>query len=226
MHKKAIVLLSGGIDSATCLAIAGSKGYECYALSFDYGQRSKVEIDSAKKIALENDTKEHRIINLRDLGGFGGSALTDHSKKVKTDDHKAEIPSSYVPARNTVFLSIALSWAEAIDAECIFIGVHNDDRSCYPDCRPLYIDKYQEMANVANKRGVEGNPIKINTPLLNLEKSEIITIGNKLGLDYTYTVTCYQADSNGLACGQCLSCTTRKHGFEAAGIPDQTRYVD
>ena len=224
MNKKTIVLLSGGMDSATCLAIAKSKNYECYILSFDYGQRSISELNAAKRIAKSFEVSEHRIINMRDIGNFGGSAITDHDIPLKIDNHTNEIPSSYVPARNTVFLSIALSWAEAVMADNIFIGIHNDDRSCYPDCRPEYIKKYQEMANIANRRGVEGNPIVICTPLLNLTKSEIIITGSKLGVNYADTVTCYQADENGFACGNCLSCYTRKEGFRLARIPDPTRY--
>ncbi|MEE3002949.1 MAG: 7-cyano-7-deazaguanine synthase QueC [Pseudomonadota bacterium] len=223
-NKKAIVLLSGGLDSATCLALATNKNLSCYALSFDYGQRSKVELNSATKIANNHNVVVHKIVNLQDLGSFGGSTITDHSLSMQISDHKPQIASSYVPARNTVFLAIALSWAEAIDADYIYIGVHNDDRSCYPDCRPEYIEKFQYMANVANKKGVEGKPIKIEAPLLNKSKAEIITLGTKLGLDYSKTVTCYQADEEGRACGKCLSCCTRKSGFAMAGIPDPTIY--
>lgn len=222
--SKAVVLLSGGIDSATCLAMAKDKGHNVYALSFDYGQRSVIEIQSARAIATSLGAIEHKIVNLRDLGGFGGSALTDTNIELKTSNHKTEIPTSYVPGRNTVFIAIALSLAEAINADEIYTGIHNDDRSCYPDCRPEYIDAYRQLAMLSNKRGIENNPIKITTPLLNMTKGEIIRAGNELGLDYTNTVTCYQANDKGEACGKCLSCTTRKNGFSEAGIPDQTRY--
>ena len=224
MQKKAIVLLSGGLDSATCLAIAKQQGFDIYALSFNYGQRSQVELNAAARIAKISNVKEHKIINLTDLGSFGGSAITDHNIELKTKDHDDKIPTSYVPARNTVFLSIALSWAEALDAGSIYIGVHDDDRACYPDCRPEYIEKFQQMANVANKRGVQGNPIKITAPLLKMQKSQIIAIGTELGIDYSNTITCYQADNDGRACGICLSCSTRKQSFIDANVPDPTKY--
>lgn len=222
--KKAIILLSGGIDSTTCLAIAKHEGYTPYALSFDYGQRSQIELTAAKKIAVALGAMEHRVVNLTDLGKFGGSAITDHSQTLKTTGHDHHIPTSYVPGRNTVFLSIALSWAEALDADAIFIGVHADDTMCYPDCRPAYIDRYQHMANIANKRGVEGHPIQIKTPILHMKKSAIITWGTQLGVDYRDTITCYQADSEGRACGQCLSCSTRRDSFMDAGVTDPTSY--
>lgn len=224
MPQRAIVLLSGGIDSTTCLAIAKKSGYTPYALSFNYGQRSQVELDAAHVIAKQLAVVEHRIVDLTDIGRFGGSAITDHTKALKTDNHDHHIPSSYVPGRNTIFLAIALSWAEALDAEAIFIGVHDDDTMCYPDCRPAYIAAYQEMANLANKRGVEGRPIRIETPVLSMKKSAIVALGAKLGVDYTNTVTCYQADSEGRACGKCLSCTTRRASFLTAGLADPTRY--
>jgi 7-cyano-7-deazaguanine synthase len=225
MTKRAVILLSGGIDSTTCLAIAKNAGFASYALSFNYGQRSQVELQAAQKIAKQLGAVEHRIVDLTDLGRFGGSAITDHNLALKTSQHDHQIPTSYVPGRNTVFLSIALSWAEALDAEAIFIGVHDDDTMCYPDCRPAYIDAYQQMANLANKRGVEGNPIHIETPILTMKKSDIVALGAELGVDYRDTVTCYQADNEGRACGQCLSCTTRRESFLTAQLPDPTRYV-
>ena len=224
MSKRAVILLSGGIDSTTCLAIAKNGGFSPYALSFNYGQRSQVELDAARKIAGQLAAVEHRGVDLTDIGRFGGSAITDHKQALKTDNHDHHIPTSYVPGRNTIFLSIALSWAEALDAEAIFIGVHDDDTMCYPDCRPAYIAAYQDMANLANKRGVEGRPIQIKTPILHMKKSAIVTLGSELGVDYKDTVTCYQADSEGRACGKCLSCTTRRESFIAAQLPDPTRY--
>jgi len=224
MSKRAVILLSGGIDSTTCLAIAKKNGFAPYALSFNYGQRSQVELNAASRIAKQLGAVEHRVVDLTDVGRFGGSAITDHNQKLKTDSHDHHIPTSYVPGRNTVFLSIALSWAEALDAEVIFIGVHDDDTMCYPDCRPAYIAAYQEMANLANKRGVEGDPIRIETPILHMKKSTIVALGAELGVDYKDTVTCYQADSEGRACGKCLSCTTRRDAFITARLPDPTRY--
>ena len=225
MQKRAVILLSGGIDSTTCLAIAKNAGFIPYALSFNYGQRSQVELQAASRIATQLTVAEHRVVDLTDIGRFGGSALTDHRQALQITDHDHRIPTSYVPGRNTVFLSIALSWAEALAADAIFIGVHDDDTMCYPDCRPAYIEAYQAMANLANKQGVEGRPIRIETPILHMKKSAIITLGTELGVDYSETVTCYQADSDGRACGNCLSCTTRRDSFLAAHVNDPTRYL-
>ena len=194
MSRKAVILLSGGIDSSTCLALAKQAGFACYALSFDYGQRSIVELHAAKKIAQHMGIESHRVIDMRDIGRFGGSAITDHDTPLKEDQHGDDIPSSYVPARNTMFLSIALSWAEAIEAESIFIGVHKDDHTNYPDCRPIFIETYQALANVANRMGVEGNPIQIAAPLLHRSKAAIIQQGSALNVPYELTVTCYQVD--------------------------------
>lgn len=224
---KAIVLLSGGLDSSTCLAIAQSENYDVYALSFSYGQKHSSELEAAKRIAKNEKVKEHRIINL-DLGGFGGSALTDDNIDVPTDndpENSDEIPATYVPARNTVFLSIALAWAEVLKAEKIFAGVNAVDYSGYPDCRPEYIDAFQAMADLATKAGIEGKGVKLETPLIHLTKPEIIKLGLSLSVDYAQTVSCYQADENGLACGQCDSCLIRKSAFENAGVADPTRYV-
>ncbi|WP_299176646.1 7-cyano-7-deazaguanine synthase QueC [uncultured Neptuniibacter sp.] len=220
--NKAVVLLSGGLDSATALAIASDAGYECYVLSFDYGQRSLTELNAAKKIAVQQNAKEHRVIRLH-LEDFGGSALTDHSIEVPEEETE-EIPVTYVPARNTVFMSLALGWAEVLEADAIFIGVNAVDYSGYPDCRPEYIAAFETMANLATKRGVCGDPIKIETPLIDLTKEQIIQKGTALGVDYRLTVSCYQADDNGRACGVCDSCRLRAKGFEDAGLKDPTRY--
>lgn len=222
--KKAIILLSGGLDSMTCLAYAKSKNYECYALSFDYGQKNHAELHAAKKIAAYFKVARHEIINLS-IGNLGGSALTD--KKINVPDYtgKKEIPITYVPARNTVFLSIALGWAEIINSEAIFIGVSAVDYSGYPDCRPEYIAAFQNMANLATQKGITGGTIKIETPLINLSKAETIQLGAQLGVDYALTVSCYRATEEGLACGNCDSCTYRKKGFSEANIKDCTRYL-
>ena len=227
-NKKAIVLLSGGLDSTTCLAIAQSKNYEVYALSFSYGQKHSSELQAAKRIAENAGVKLHKIIDL-DLGSFGGSALTDDDIDVPTasDTHAAEenqIPVTYVPARNTVFLSIALAWAEVLEADAIFAGVNAVDYSGYPDCRPEYIEAFQTMADLATKAGIEGRGVKLETPLINLTKTKIIQLGNSLGVDYGQTVSCYQADVEGRACGQCDSCLIRKEAFEKAVDVDPTRY--
>ena len=221
--KKAIILLSGGLDSATCLAIAQSKKYDCYALSFSYGQKHSSELAAAKRIAEQGQVKLHKVIDL-DLGGFGGSALTDDAIEVPTSETSG-IPVTYVPARNTVFLSVALAWAEVIEADAIFAGVNAVDYSGYPDCRPEYIDAFQQMADLATKAGIEGHGVKIETPLIHLTKSKIIQLGQSLGVDYSQTVSCYQADDSGRACGQCDSCRIRKAAFENAFIHDPTRYV-
>lgn len=221
--KKAVVLLSGGMDSATTLAIAKQDGFECYALSFRYGQRHSVELQAAKRLARRFRVKLLRIVNM-DLAGVGDSALTD--KNIDIPEQASDgIPVTYVPGRNTIFLSIALAWAEVIEAQDIFIGVNAVDYSGYPDCRPEYISAFQQMANLATKAAVEGRGVRINTPLIYLSKAEIIQKGTDLGLDYAWTVSCYQADNEGLACGKCDACRLRRAGFEAAGIPDCTRYV-
>ncbi len=221
--KKAVVLVSGGLDSATVLAIAQQAGFECYALSFDYGQRHRTELAAASVVAKHLGAKTHRTFML-DLAQFGGSALTDSSIDVPKQ-HEEGIPVTYVPARNTVFLSIALAWAEVLAAYDIFIGVNAIDYSGYPDCRPEYIEAYQRMATLATKTGVEGQRIKINTPLLHLSKSQIIQRGVSLGLDYGLTLSCYDPNPQGLACGQCDSCRLRHEGFIEAGFKDPTKYV-
>lgn len=220
--KKAVVLLSGGLDSATALAIALDQGYQCFVLSFDYGQRSLTELNAAKQIAQNMGVAEHRVIRLH-LEDFGGSALTDHSIDVPEEETE-DIPVTYVPARNTVFMSLALGWAEVLEADSIFIGVNAVDYSGYPDCRPEYIAAFENMANLATKRGVQGQPISIETPLIALTKEQIIQTGNELGVDYSLTVSCYQADDEGRACGHCDSCRLRTQGFVDAGIADPTRY--
>ncbi|WP_269914102.1 7-cyano-7-deazaguanine synthase QueC [Acinetobacter sp. HY1485] len=221
MRPRAIVLLSGGLDSTTCLAWAQAR-YECLALSFQYGQRSSTELEAAKNLA-ERLGVEHRIINI-DLGNLGGSALTDHSIHVP-EEAQDGIPVTYVPARNTIFLSYALAAAEVFQAEAIVIGVNAVDYSGYPDCRPEYIDAFAKLAALATKAGVEGKPLKIETPLLHLSKGNIIHLGLKHGVDYSHTVSCYQADNQGRACGKCDSCRLRKEGFAQAGVEDPTRYV-
>lgn len=219
---KAVVLLSGGLDSATTLAIAKVQGYACYALSFNYGQRHAAELNAAKKVARVFNVMEHKVIDL-DLAQIGGSALTD--KNIAVPEAKSEgIPITYVPARNTIFLSYALAWAEVLDISDIFIGVNAVDYSGYPDCRPEYIAAFENMARLATKAGVEGNPFKIHTPLIQLSKSDIIKSGTELGVDYSITVSCYQADDQGRACGVCDSCRFRKEGFSEALIPDPTIY--
>ena len=222
-HSKAIVLLSGGLDSTTTLAIAQSKGYVCYALSFRYGQRHDVELEASKKIAQFFKVQEHKIFDI-DLATFKGSALTDESKDVP--NHSSEgIPITYVPARNTVFLSIALAWAEVLRINDIFIGVNAVDYSGYPDCRPEYINAFQRMANLATKAGVEGETLTVHTPLISMSKAEIIKTGIDLGVDYSLTISCYSADKHGRACGQCDSCRIRKQGFDDAGVSDPTLYI-
>ncbi|VAW91264.1 7-cyano-7-deazaguanine synthase [hydrothermal vent metagenome] len=221
--RKAVVLVSGGLDSATVLAIAKQAGHECYALSFDYGQRHRSELLAAKQVAEHQGAIAHRIFVL-DLAQFGGSALTDSAIAVPTH-HQEGIPVTYVPARNTVFLSIALAWAEVLGAYDIFIGVNAIDYSGYPDCRPEYIEAYQRMATLATKTGVEGQRIQISTPLLHLSKAEIIQRGMGLGVDFGLTLSCYNPDEQGLACGQCDSCRLRKEGFTESGIVDPTKYV-
>jgi 7-cyano-7-deazaguanine synthase len=221
-NTKAVVLLSGGLDSVTTLAIAQAQGYECFALSFSYGQRHDAELGAASKIAQQYQVSEHLVLNI-DLGRMGGSALTDTSIDVPRQQGSG-IPVTYVPARNTVFLSYALAWAEVLNAEAIFIGVNAVDYSGYPDCRPEYIEAFQTMARLATRAGVEGQTISIKTPLIHLSKAQIIKKGTELGVDYASTVSCYQADDQGQACGECESCRLRKAGFAAAGITDPTRY--
>lgn len=221
--KKAVVLLSGGLDSATCLAIAVAEGYICSALSFDYGQKHRSELIAATNIAADYKVERHEIITLS-IGQLGGSALTDSATPVPDYAANSLIPVTYVPARNTIMLSIALGFAEIINADTIFIGVSSVDYSGYPDCRPEYIKAFSDMAALATKRGIEGNPITINTPLINLSKAETIQRGISLKLDYAKTVSCYQATDDGLACGRCDSCYLRKKGFSDANAVDTTRY--
>lgn len=221
--KPAVILLSGGMDSATVLAIAKAQGYRCHALSFRYGQRHSAELAAASRIARQMGVARHEIIDL-DLSQFGGSALTDDSIEVPKEQPSKGIPVTYVPARNTVFLSIALAWAEVLHAQDIFIGVNAVDYSGYPDCRPEFIKSFEQTANLATKAGVESNPFTIHTPLIDMTKADIIRKGTELGVDYSQTVTCYDADENGLACGLCDACRLRQKGFEEAGLPDNTRY--
>ena len=220
--NNAVVLLSGGLDSATALAMAMERGFNCYVLSFDYGQRSQTELNAAKRIAADLGVKEHKIVRLN-LEDFGGSALTDENIDVPEQEEDG-IPVTYVPARNTVFMSLALAWAEVLHAQHIFIGVNAVDYSGYPDCRPEYIQAFQTMANLATKTGVEGETLTIETPLIDLTKAEIIATGTRLGVDYGLTVSCYQADDDGKACRVCDSCRLRAKGFEDAGVEDPTRY--
>ncbi len=221
--SKAVILLSGGLDSTTVLAIAKSKGFKCYALSFDYGQKQLSELVSAKTIAKNFGVIEHRIMRVC-LDDIGGSALTDPTLEVPKFDESNEIPITYVPARNTIFLSFALAWAEVLDSQSIFIGVNALDYSGYPDCRPEYIEAYETMANLATKQSVEGDKIQIHTPLINLTKAEIINQGRALGIDYSMTTTCYQANDKSEACGICDACVLRRNGFEQAGVSDPTYY--
>ena len=222
MQKKAIILLSGGLDSITVLALARQQGYECYALSFDYGQRHNAELVAASQIAIHYQVKDHKIIKLG-LGAIGGSALTDEHIAVPNTPQEG-IPVTYVPARNTIFLSFALGWAEVVEAHDIFIGVNAVDYSGYPDCRPEFIRAFQHLANLATKAGVEGESVKIHTPLIDLSKAEIIKQGQALNVDYRMTVSCYSADSYGHACGVCDACRLRKAGFDEAECVDTTRY--
>ncbi len=217
MTKKAVILLSGGLDSATTLAIAKSQSYDCYALSFDYGQRHRVELEAATKVANTLGVIEHKFIHLN-LNDIGGSALTDNNIKVPIEGITDDIPVTYVPARNTVFLSLALGWAEVLSANNIFIGVNAIDYSGYPDCRPEFIKAFETMANLATKAGVEGKNFKIHTPLINLTKAEIIKTGIELGIDYSMTISCYQPNSKGEACGICDSCRLRANGFQELGL--------
>lgn len=225
--RRAVVLASGGLDSTTCLAVARAAGFEVYSLTFDYGQRHRVELEAAERCAKAFAAKKHLVIKF-DLRAMGGSALTSETEVPKGRDESAmssEIPITYVPARNTIFLSFALGWAEVVGANDIFIGVNAVDYSGYPDCRPEFIEQFQKLAAVATKEGVEGNPPKIHTPLLTLKKSEIIRLGINNGVDYSMTHSCYDPDALGLACGQCDSCILRRQGFADAGVPDPTRYA-
>ncbi len=224
MNPKAVVLLSGGLDSATCLAIARSQGFSCHCLSFDYGQRHRAELAAAAAVARALGAVEHRTLDLG-LAQFGGSALTDAAIAVPTGGVSAGIPVTYVPARNTIMLSLALAWAEVLQSRDIFVGVNAVDYSGYPDCRPEYIAAFERMANLATKAGVEGAGLRIHAPLISLSKAEIIAAGLALGVDYGLTVSCYQADSAGRACGLCDSCRLRREGFLAAGVADPTRYA-
>lgn len=217
-----MVMLSGGMDSATCLAIARADGFICHALSFDYGQRHRAELRAAEQVAASLGAVSHRTLKI-DLGALGGSALTDESIAVP-ESPAAGIPVTYVPARNTIFLSFALGLAEVTGADAIYAGMNAIDYSGYPDCRPEYIEAFQHMANRATKRGVEGRPVAIRTPLLELSKGAIVRRGTELGVDFSQTVSCYQADAGGLACGRCDACRLRRQGFADAGIPDPTRY--
>ncbi len=220
--KRAIVLLSGGLDSATVLAMAMARGFECYALSVHYGQRHGAELDAARRIAATLGAREHRVMGV-DLAGIGGSALTDLGVAVP-ESQAGGIPVTYVPARNTLLLSLALGWAEVAGAVDIFVGVNAVDYSGYPDCRPEFIAAFERLARLATKAGVEGTSFKIQAPLIAMSKAEIIRVGAELGLDYAMTVSCYQARADGAACGKCDSCRLRAAGFAAAHLPDPTRY--
>lgn len=221
--SKAIVLLSGGLDSTTVLAIAKAHDFECYALSFDYGQKQRSELESAKTIAKQSKVVEHRIMKIS-LADIGGSALTDDKIDVPKYSKSDEIPVTYVPARNTIFLSFALAWAEVIDCQKIYIGVNSLDYSGYPDCRPEFIKAFEDMANLATKQSVEGEKIEIKTPLISMTKAEIIQKGLSLGVDYSQTISCYLANFNGEACGECDACVLRINGFNNANVKDPTFY--
>lgn len=227
---KAVVLLSGGLDSATVLALAADEGYECHALAIDYGQRHRSELEAARRVAASLNAASFRVVQM-DLRAIGGSALTDDIQVPEAaacdsqSEDEPDIPVTYVPARNTVLLSLALGLAEVMDAGTIFIGVNAIDYSGYPDCRPAFIEQFQKLAGLATKRAVEGHEVVIRTPLIDLTKADIIRSGAALGVDYAQTVSCYQADDSGRACGRCDSCRIRRQGFEAAGVPDPTRYL-
>lgn len=223
MKPPAVVLLSGGLDSATVLAIARDLGFDCHALSFHYGQRHNVELEAARRVAESLGAVEHRIIRL-ELGQFGGSALTDAAIAVPEGPTEG-IPVTYVPARNTVMLALALAWAEVLHSRDVFIGVNAVDYSGYPDCRPEFIAAFEHLANLATRAGVEGAQLHVHAPLQYLSKSEIILLGQKLGVDYSLTVSCYQADAAGRACGRCDACRLRRAGFEQAGVEDPTKYI-
>ncbi len=218
----AVVLLSGGLDSATVLAMAQAQGLRCYTMSFDYGQRHRAELQAAERVACAAGVVEHKVIGMN-LGGIGGSALTDDRIAVPEGPQDG-IPVTYVPARNTLFLSLALGWAEVLGAREIFIGVNAVDYSGYPDCRPEFIEAFERLANLATRAGVEGEGFHIRAPLQRMSKAEIVQAGAALGVDYSQTVSCYQADDQGRACGRCDSCRLRAEGFRAAGLADPTRY--
>ena len=219
---RAVVLVSGGLDSTTVLAMARARGYACYTLSFDYGQRHRAELAAAERVSLAQGDVEHKVVSLN-LDSIGGSALTDPDIAVPEEATEG-IPVTYVPARNTVFLSIALGWAEVLGAEAIFIGVNAVDYSGYPDCRPAFVAAFETLANLATRAGVEGGKLRVEAPLMHMSKGEIIREGLKLGVDYSLTVSCYQATDAGLACGRCDACRLRREGFLAAGVSDPTRY--
>lgn len=222
--QKAVVLLSGGLDSATVLALAVRDGFECHALSVDYGQRHSAELEAAARIARALGARQHRVMHL-DLRPFGGSALTDASIDVPTAGASQGVPITYVPARNTIFLSLALAWAEVLGALDLFIGANAIDYSGYPDCRPEYLRAYENMANLATRAGIEGHALKIRAPLVSMTKAQIIQAGVDAGVDFGLTVSCYQADATGAACGMCDACRIRRSGFEAARLDDPTRYM-
>jgi 7-cyano-7-deazaguanine synthase len=221
--SKAVVLVSGGLDSATTLAIAQSQGYSCYALSFDYGQRHLVELQAARQVTESLGVVEHKFIHIN-LDSIGGSALTDSQIKVPISGLSEQIPITYVPARNTIFLALALGWAEVLSADNLFIGVNAIDYSGYPDCRPEFIGAFENLANLATKAGVEGHRFRIHTPLIHFTKAQIIQEGLRLGVDYSLTISCYQPNSEGTACGVCDACRLRAEGFQALGIVDPTGY--
>lgn len=221
---RAVVLVSGGLDSTTVLAMARAQGYACYTLSFDYGQRHRAELAAAERVSRALGNVEHKVVSLN-LDSIGGSALTDPDIAVP-EKFTDGIPVTYVPARNTVFLSIALGWAEVLGAEAIFIGVNAVDYSGYPDCRPQFVAAFETLANLATRAGVEGGYLRVEAPLMRLSKAEIIRQGLCLGVDYSLTVSCYQATVEGLACGKCDACRLRRQGFQVAGVPDPTRYRD
>jgi len=221
-NSPAVVLLSGGLDSATVLALAREQGFLCYALSVDYGQRHSAELEAARRVARAGGAREHRVMRV-DLAGIGGSALTDRAIAVP-EEPTTGIPVTYVPARNTIMLALALAWAEVLGARDVFIGVNVLDSSGYPDCRPEFIAAFNALAGVATKAAVEGSACRVHTPLITLTKAEIIREGTRLGVDYAQTVSCYQPDGEGRACGRCDSCRLRRAGFAAAGLPDPTRY--
>jgi 7-cyano-7-deazaguanine synthase len=221
-ESPAVVLLSGGLDSATVLAIAREWGFLCHALSIDYGQRHVAELDAAQRVARAGGAREHRVMRV-DFAGLGGSALTDRAIAVP-ETPSPGIPVTYVPARNTIMLALALAWAEVLGARDLFIGVNVLDSSGYPDCRPQFIAAFAALAGLATRAAVEGSPCRLHAPLISLTKAEIIREGTRLGVDYAQTVSCYQADESGRACGRCDSCRLRRVGFAAAGLPDPTRY--
>ena len=220
---RAVILLSGGLDSTTCLAIARDAGYECHTLSVAYGQRHAAELNASQRIAQEFGVRQHRVATV-DLGQFGGSSLTDAALQIPVTGPSAGVPSTYVPARNTVMLSMALAWAEVLGATDIFIGVNAVDFSGYPDCRPEFIAAFETMANLATRAGTEGARLRIHAPLMNLSKAQIIRKGTALGVDYALTVSCYQASDDGTACGVCDACRLRSEGFQASGVSDPTPY--